>query len=155
VPPPAWWADEMLGRLARYLRMVGEDTAYETGLDDEEVLRRATEERRVLITRDRLLAQRAPGSVLLSHVLIDEQWRELRGRFPTLPNAPRMLRCTLCNGRLRPSPRDNPIPPFGGPDSRPTGPVSRCETCGHVYWEGSHTESVRQRLARWSAEPSR
>jgi uncharacterized protein len=144
----------MLGRLARYLRMVGLDTAYETGLDDEEVLRRSTAEGRFVITRDRGLALRARGSVLIIGVQIEQQWRELKGRFPALPEAPRFERCTLCNGRLlelsgtdRGS-RDPAVPDRIWQSGQS---LYRCETCAHVYWEGSHTDSVRRRLARWSA----
>ncbi|HXQ48272.1 MAG TPA: Mut7-C RNAse domain-containing protein [Thermoplasmata archaeon] len=153
VLPPAWWADEMLGRLARYLRIVGLDTAYVRGIDDDEILRRSIDERRVLITRDRELAHRAPRSVLLSTVHIQDQWRELRTRFPGLPNEPRFERCTVCNGRLL------AVPPSGSAASIPAvpprvlashEPLFRCATCGHLYWEGSHTASVRRRLTEWS-----
>src|SRR5580658_184832 len=63
--PARWWADEMLGRLARYLRMVGLDTAYVPGLTDDEVVRRAGAEGRTLLTRDRQLARRVPGAFLV------------------------------------------------------------------------------------------
>ncbi len=155
--PSSWWADEMLGRLARYLRIVGLDTAYVPGLDDDEVLRRSLVEGRVLITRDRALAQRARGSVRLSGVQIEDQWRELGAIFPTLPSEPKFERCTLCNGRLlalaateRPG-RDATVPERVWESGQP---LFRCEVCGHVYWEGSHTESVRRRLSEWSRERS-
>ncbi len=152
--PESWWADEMLGRLARYLRMTGLDTAYATGLRDEEVAARARAEGRVLLTRDRALAARVPGAVLLTQLGIAGQWRELKRRFPDLPTEPRCVRCTLCNGPLRPDPEE--LPPDRSTDTGPgpkSGPcIYRCATCGHEYWEGSHTESVRRRLRDWSAD---
>lgn len=155
VLPSAWWADEMLGRLARYLRIVGLDTAYLPGIDDDEVLRRSREEHRVLLTRDRGLAHRAVDSVLLVNVRIEDQWRELRVLFPALPNGPRFERCTVCNGRLlavdaaERAERGTHLPE----QVRSSGaPLFRCGACGHTYWEGSHTASVRRRLARWCEE---
>ncbi|MCI4373495.1 MAG: Mut7-C RNAse domain-containing protein, partial [Thermoplasmata archaeon] len=140
--PSAWWADEMLGRLARYLRIVGLDTAYVPGLDDDEILRRSSAEGRVLLTRDRALAHRTPGSALLHGVRIEDQWLEMRTRFPTLPNEPRFDRCTQCNGPLSEVPAaDVPTEDPRVPDDVAGSgrPVFRCESCGHFYWEGSHT----------------
>jgi uncharacterized protein len=151
--PRAWWADEMLGRLARYLRIVGLDTAYRPGIDDDEVLRGVISEGRILITRDRGLAHRARGAVLLSSVRIEDQWRELRSHYPSLPSEPRFARCTLCNGRLTGIERTEPGEARGGVPERvgKSGvPLFRCDACGHVYWEGSHTASVRRHLAEWS-----
>jgi uncharacterized protein with PIN domain len=154
VQPSAWWADEMLGRLARYLRIVGMDTAYRTGLDDEELLRCAATEHRTVITRDRGLARRADGAVLLASVAIEDQWRELHARFPQIPTEPRFERCTLCNGPLGPlSPEDTLATVSAVPARvRDSGTsLYRCASCGHVYWEGSHTASVRRRLALWTS----
>ena len=157
VVPSGWWADEMLGRLARYLRIVGLDTAYVPGLDDEELLRRSRGERRVLITRDRALARRAEGSILLTQMQLEGQWREMRARFPRLPCEPRFERCTVCNGRLAPL-TDPERASLGEEVPRPvrvsTVTLFRCGTCGHIYWEGSHTASVRRRLLAWSLESS-
>jgi uncharacterized protein len=153
VLPATWWADEMLGRLARYLRIVGLDTAYRPGVDDDELLRGSIAEGRILITRDRGLAHRAPGAVLLSSVRIEDQWRELRSHYPSLPGEPRFTRCTVCNGRLIGIERTEKGEAAGGVPERVWSsgePLFRCDTCGHVYWEGSHTASVRRRLAEWS-----
>jgi uncharacterized protein with PIN domain len=153
--PDHWWADEMLGRLARYLRMVGLDTTYQLGLSDDEVLRRSQAEGRTLLTRDRALARYAPGSVLLMRPLIEDQWHELQRRFPLWPNEPRFVRCTLCNGRLKEVPADVEVTPLSEVprDVLSSGRlVYQCPDCRHHYWEGSHTESMRRRLSRWSVE---
>jgi uncharacterized protein with PIN domain len=147
----------MLGRLARYLRMVGLDTAYVTGLGDDEVAVRARGEGRLLVTRDRLLAQRVPGAILLVAASIEGQWRELRRRYPALPNVPRFERCTLCNGVLSatlPSTVDPISSPVPSRILESGTALFRCAQCGHIYWEGSHVESMRHRLARWDSEGS-
>jgi uncharacterized protein len=151
-----WIADEMVGRLARYLRFVGYDTEYARGATDDEIAARARAEGRVVLTRDRLLARRSPGAILLTSTGIEGQWREMRASVPDLATEPRFARCTECNGPLAPDsgarrgPGDDRMPP----EVRSGGqPRFRCARCGHLYWEGTHSRAVRERLARWSAPP--
>jgi hypothetical protein len=157
VSSPRWLADEMVGRLARYLRFVGCDTAYAQGLSDDEILDRARAEDRVILTRDRRLAARAERALLLGSPDLAEQWRAVHAAFPDLPTEVRFERCTECNGRLEPT----VAPP---PQDRTEGvpwdrvdrglPLFRCASCGHLYWEGSHTAEIRTRLASWTEGPS-
>lgn len=55
-PPPRFLCDVMLGRLARWLRALGHNAAYDHAADDPALLRRAARERRTLVTRDTQLA---------------------------------------------------------------------------------------------------
>ncbi len=147
---PRLLADEMLGRLARYLRMLGCDVVWGTGATDAELLRRSSSEARRLLTRDRALAARSPGSILLREVRIDRQIREVAAALPELPRAPRFLRCTVCNGRLSGPPDPRSAVGEGADPAAP--PIWSCGACGHRYWEGSHTARVRRDVARWLSE---
>jgi uncharacterized protein len=154
VSGPRWIADEMVGHLARYLRFVGCDTEYVRGLADDEIVVRASAERRVLVTRDRALARRVPGAILLTSLAVEGQWRELRSACPELPTEVRFERCTECNGALRPAtPAERADEGAGLPPAVRAGasPLYRCEACGHAYWDGTHSRDVRERLRRWSA----
>lgn len=155
--PSRWLADAMVGRLARYLRFVGLDTEYARGLSDDEILEQLRTERRVLVTRDRALAQRSPGSVLLSSPRLADQWRELRRARPDLPTEVRFDRCTECNGVLRSVDLARSTWPEQVPRERVARglPVYECATCGHLYWEGSHTARIRAQFAAWANEESR
>jgi uncharacterized protein len=152
--PPRWLADEMLGRLARYLRFVGCDTAYLQGLADDELLERARREGRVLLTRDRELASRSRDALLIESPRVADQWRAVRRAWPEVPTVPSFDRCSVCNGPL-----SRAEPPRGG-EARGLPPSVRdgsaalfsCESCGHLYWEGSHTRTIRERIAAWEAE---
>ncbi len=153
--PPRWIADEMVGRLARYLRFVGCDTLYARGWSDEEIVTRARAEDRVVLTRDRALAARATRAFLLTSVTLSEQWKAVRAAFPSVPSEPRFERCSECNGPLGPyepsptDPRANRVPW----ERVERGlALYRCAGCGHLYWEGSHTANVRARLASWSPQ---
>jgi len=160
VGSPRWLADEMVGRLARYLRFAGCDTVYVRGLTDEEILDEARREDRVILTRDRRLAGRAPRSLLLTSPFIADQWREVRAAYPGIPSTVTFDRCTECNGSLvRVPPSSPPSGPSVPVDGVPWDRVAlglelyRCSACNHYYWEGSHTADVRARLARWAQEP--
>ena len=158
VSAPRWLADEMVGRLARYLRFVGCDTAYVRGLSDEEVIDQARAEGRVVLTRDRRLSERADRALLLVSPLIADQWRAVRSAFPSVPNEVRFERCTECNGRIEPiaSPSIDPRAEGVPWDRVATGlALYRCSTCRHYYWEGSHTADIRARIAAWETEGRR
>ncbi len=143
----------MLGRLARYLRFVGCDTEYGRGLSDDQLLRSAEEGDRVILTRDRGLALRSPRVFLIDSTAISEQFRAVRARWPETPAEPRFERCTECNGVLAPyrlgthPERETSVPRREG---RTVGNVFACGSCGHLYWEGSHTARVRERLRAWA-----
>lgn len=142
----------MLGRLARYLRFLGCDTAWERGLGDDEIVRRAADEGRVVITRDRGLAARSAGAILLRSPHVGEQLGELAAAWPALPRQVTFDRCSECNGTLRPwaPPAEGPWPD-GVPRERIAGglAVFECPNCGRRYWEGSHTTAIRRSLATW------
>jgi uncharacterized protein len=158
VDEPRWLVDEMLGRLARYLRFLGYDTEYVRGTPDSEIVRRAGAEGRQVLTRDRLLATRCPGAILLTRTDITGQFTELGKAVPGLRRVVRFDRCSLCNGPLRPVEKipHSGRPSRGIPPEVRSGqvPLYSCIRCGHLYWDGSHTRSVRTRIARWLDEAS-
>jgi uncharacterized protein len=152
---PRWLADEMVGRLARYLRFAGCDTVYARGLGDAEILEKARVEDRIIVTRDRALAARAPRSLLLTSPYLADQWRAVRAAHPEVPSEVSFVRCTECNGVLDPyAPTLGTAPAPGIPWDRVGRglPLYRCSECGHIYWEGTHTARIRTQLARWAEE---
>jgi uncharacterized protein with PIN domain len=141
-----WLVDEMLGRFARFLRILGYDTEYVQGLADDAIHERAREEGRTLLTRDGALAARTPHAIVLISTDLRGQLLELWTHRPTLGRTPRFTRCTICNGPLRPLEGDR-AKAVGVPEhireTAAPGSLYRCERCGQPYWEGSHTEKIR------------
>ena len=151
--PPRWLADEMLGRLARYLRFVGCDTLYVRDVSDDEIVARAGAEGRVVLTRDRELARRAPGAFWVASPHLPDQWRAVRAAWPDVPAELSYERCPICNGTLgRYAPGTDPVREAGLPTERVRAglEVWACSACGQLYWEGSHAAHIRARLAAWS-----
>lgn len=142
-------ADSMLGGLARWLRALGYDTTWEAEIADAGLVRRAVEEGRVIVTRDGGLAAEwwMDGLLLVARDAPLDQLGEVARAFP-LSLDRLFTRCTRCNTPLEPVAFDEV------PDSIPpavlavTGAFSRCPSCRHVYWEGSHTRRMRAEAAR-------
>lgn len=147
--PSRFFADAMLGKLARWLRVLGLDTAYDAEIDDHALTERADAEGRVLLTRDRHLVEhlRPRRSVLIRSDVPLDQLRQVVRACDLGPPAELFTRCPVCNGALRPATiaeREALVPER----SRDLpGPVRRCPRCLRVYWLGSHTERMRRTLA--------
>ena len=96
---PRLIADAMLGKLARWLRVLGYDTLYMQG-DDHFIAARARAEGRVLLTRDTELAHRKGLSAIYikSQVLQDQLTQVVQHLDPPVQDTP--SRCMKCNGSL-------------------------------------------------------
>lgn len=146
--------DEMLHGLARWLRAAGHDTLVaEGGLADPLLLGRAAVESRVLLTRDRHLAEQARPPVRVfvpGGADLDEIAGELRATLALDWVAAPFTRCLVDNAPLvaaGPAAIER-VPP----SSRPLATaLTTCPECGRLYWPGSHFRRMRARLERWAA----
>ncbi|HLH32791.1 MAG TPA: Mut7-C RNAse domain-containing protein [Terriglobia bacterium] len=140
-------ADVMLGKLARWLRILGFDTAYSNKYDDDEVIRIANAENRVILTRDRGLAARRMHArcVLISSDHYPQQVREVLKIF-SLTEFDTFSRCIECNTPLRNVNKEEVferVPPFVYLTQER---FASCPSCNRVYWRGTHTTSILTRL---------
>ena len=147
---PRFLCDAMLGRLARWLRVLGYDTHYERDIADARALGLCQRQGRILLTRDRGLAQRARGieRLLVESEHLDEQLAAVVGALGLDLSRPRLTRCLLCNRRTRrvkPEAVAELVPPYVR--SR-TKEFTRCPVCGRVFWPGSHRARIEARLSR-------
>ena len=145
-------ADGMLGRLAKWLRLLGYDTAYDNAATDLELARRARAEGRVLLTRDHeLAARRGLRTLLIRSQVLEEQIREVRASLG-LPPQPALSRCAVCNSVLDPvSPTQvaQRVPPYV---LRTQTEFRRCPGCGRVYWPGSHLQAMRAQVDEFTPQ---
>ena len=151
-PAPLFIADAMLGSLARWLRMLGFDVAYEAHIPDAYLVRRALEQHRVLLTRDRKLAQEwtVPQLYVVKAERTLAQVAEVLERFDLAAAARPFSRCSLCNAPLRAATGQEiaaKVPPY----VRSTTDTFRtCPVCGRVYWRGTHTGNMLRALERFA-----
>jgi len=132
----------MLGSLAKWLRIAGQDAPYaaDLGLGDDKMLEVAEEEKRVLVTRDVELASRAEDAVLLHSKELDEQL-VATAKATGIALKPRMERCSLCNGELVEA--QDPDAEYVPEDA---DDLMVCTECGQFYWKGSHWDRIEERF---------
>lgn len=140
---PRLFADCMLGRLARWLRALGVDTQYERGIEDDALLRRCDEEKRLLLTRDIGLAER---DTTVSILLIEsdsprEQLSQVMQHLGIDIREDRLFsRCTHCNCAVEELSRQEAkgrVPPFV---YKTNERFSFCPNCDKIYWGGTHKD---------------
>ena len=131
-------ADNMLGRLATWLRLLGYDTAYLPAADDHALARVARAEDRILLTRDVELTRRRG----VRHVLIESEKvaDQLKQVFHALGLSARhaFSRCAECNLPLDPASKEtvrSQVPPYVFQTQEH---FLRCPRCQRVYWRGTH-----------------
>ena len=139
-------ADAMLGRLAKWLRMLGYDTAYFPQLEDHDLVRMARAEGRMLLTRDRELTKRKGlRCLLIENDRFEEQMRQLL-RDLDLNTDSSFSRCARCNTVLRSVSKEEvkeQVPPY---ILRQHVYFRLCPQCDKVYWRGTHWQRMRQRI---------
>lgn len=140
----------MLGRLARWLRVLGYDTWYDITVADPVLVELAAREDRVLLTRDRhLLNELKPARA--HEVRQDDPLQQLHALVLALQlTPPRELftRCLLDNTPLEEMPAGEAQPLLPEGVRGIPGPVRRCPACGRLYWDGSHVRRMRAALER-------
>jgi uncharacterized protein len=133
----------MLGRLATWLRILGHDAEYFRG-EDEDLIRRAWDEGRILLTRDtRLLRRRRlPPHLFIQSDHVAEQLRQVVATLGLNPGAPLGHRCLRCNVILEPRAKPEVlglVPEFVWSHHQD---FWSCPRCQRIYWAGTH----RQRM---------
>ncbi|MFE2722493.1 Mut7-C RNAse domain-containing protein [Kitasatospora sp. NPDC059327] len=146
--PPRFLLDVHLGTLARRLRLLGIDAAYENpDIGDAALAARSAAERRVLLSRDRGLLRRRElwaGAYVYSHRPA-EQLRDVLSRFAP-PLAP-WSRCTTCNGTLRDVAKTSVRDQLRDGTERSYDAFAQCVDCGQAYWRGAHHASLEAIVA--------
>jgi len=142
--------DNHLGRLAAYLRMLGFDTIYRNDLQDEELAQIASQQERVLLTRDRRLLMRRVikyGYCLRSLDSV-EQVSEVLFRYDLFERVSPFQRCLRCNTPLEPVSKAAVLDRLEPLTRLYYDEFHRCPACGQVYWKGSHYERMQTIIER-------
>jgi len=137
--------DVHLGKLAKYLRMFGFDTLYDNDLDDDEIIRIALSEKRIILTRDVGILKN--GSVTHGYWVrsknTKEQFREVMERFDLKDSVKPFSRCMKCNGLIEPVTKESVVDLLPPRTRAFYDEFYRCRSCGNIYWKGSHYEKMR------------
>jgi uncharacterized protein with PIN domain len=147
-------ADAMLGRLAKWLRILGYDTAYLADTDDFAVMRLARAEGRLVLTRDHALAgRRGVRALLVESEVLEEQLRQVRAVVGPPPGAP-FSRCPVCNQPLVEAAPELVAARLPRYVQRAHTRFSLCVACDQLYWPGSHWQRMQALIAELGECPN-
>jgi uncharacterized protein with PIN domain len=140
--------DVHLGKLARYLRMLGFDTLYQNNYSDPEIIDISLKEKRIILTRD--LGILKNGSVTHGYWLRSqkpkEQLEEVIKRFDLSSNIRPLNRCINCNGSIVIVEKQKIADQLKPKTIRYFDEFFQCTNCRKVYWEGSHYHRMVKRI---------
>lgn len=146
--------DVHLGRLARYLRMLGFDATYARSRDDQRIIDHALAERRIILTRDRGLLKHSRvthGYWLRSEQPLD-QVREVLRAFDLSGQTRPFTRCMDCNGRIARVAKKRVGDGVDPAILHRFDTFWQCRDCGKYYWRGSHYLRMLSLVERLSGE---
>jgi len=147
---PRFVVDKTLGRLARWLRIVGCDVLYGSNFSGRGLLTAARREGRIVLTRNRRLARHEvePPLLVVSDDRFREQLRQVIAAFGIDPTAALFRRCVDCNAELAEVDREevkDEVPEFVLATQKQ---FRRCPRCRHVFWDATHVARIRRELER-------
>ena len=136
-------ADKMLGRLARWLRIIGQDVTYGPELSGARLMRAARREGRVILTRERGIDRKRPPPYLLIHSdRFREQLKQVVEAFHIDPVKDAFIRCVECNTPFEPIAKpdvEGKVPPYVFTTQEK---FSFCRKCRRIYWPATHQEKM-------------
>lgn len=149
---PRFVVDVNVGRLAKWLRVMGYDTVFPKENGDNQLVRIALKEDRVLVTRDAGIALRRAARIgQMTVALIKKD--DLRSQLGQLVRdlglnlSSGFSRCVLCNEPLRPIDKGDVaerLPPYV---LLTQSKFLECQLCRRVYWPGTHWTNMMSELS--------
>ncbi len=145
-------ADHNVGKLARWLRIMGYDTLFFNGSDDSNMVAAALAEHRVVLTRDtgimkrRLVTSGRLQATLIQSENLKEQLRQVTNTFKLDPQPSFFTLCIECNQPLIERSKEevkDRVPPY---IFQTQGQFMECLNCRRIYWRGTHWQAMTREL---------
>jgi uncharacterized protein with PIN domain len=147
---PRFICDAHLGRLARYLRMLGFDTAYSNRISPEEIIEVSKREGRIILSKNIRLTR---GEMISRAFWVRsddplEQLRELVNKLDLSSLFDTLTRCLECNHKISPIEKSNIIDRLQPNTAKYYEEFYLCPSCNKIYWKGSHYEHMMEFIER-------
>ena len=143
-------ADSMLGKLAKWLRIMGYDTHYQS-FYKKEAIGPLVQDGRALLSRHKMTMARYPGALLILSDHVEGQLHEIRNGFQLEPDRLRWFtRCLICNVLLKKTQVEHlrlNVPDYVLYEN--LAQIRFCPSCGRHFWPGSHRERMIRQLENW------
>lgn len=136
--------DVHLGKLARYLRMLGFDAAYDRGWEDDAIIDLSLRQHRVILTRDLgiLKQSRVTHGYWLRHSEPQRQLREILLALDLFGLLKPFTRCMECNGAIDPVEKASVRARIDPDIFQRFQEFWQCQDCRKIYWRGSHYQHM-------------
>lgn len=139
--------DSMLGKLARWLRLLGYDCNYFRDIEDRKLLELSRTDDRILVTRDQGLVQKAQKKELkvqqITGVILLDQLKEVVQRWNLgIDIIPDKARCSTCNGTVKLVKKICVQGKVHEGTFVNHNKFWECTECGKIYWKGAHWEHI-------------
>ncbi|MFC1693762.1 Mut7-C RNAse domain-containing protein [Candidatus Latescibacterota bacterium] len=147
---PKFILDVHLGRLSKYLRMLGFDTLYESNYDDSTIIKTAREQKQTILTRDVVLLKNnevTHGYWIRSQNSFD-QAIEVIIYFDLFSSIKPFSRCILCNGIIQSITKESVLHLLKPNTQHYYDEFFQCMSCKKVYWKGSHYERMERLIEK-------
>jgi uncharacterized protein with PIN domain len=138
----------MLGKLAKWLKILGFDALFFSRIEDDELLAIAGREGRILLTKDTGLIQKAKHAETL--FLESEEWQEqvpqVLEHFELWEKVNPHTRCIDCNMKLKNLPKKNAKNLVSSFVFEHADAFALCPNCGRVFWRGTHFKDMEAQI---------
>lgn len=135
--------DFMLGRLARWMRLLGLNTLYYNNPDDPSILHKALKEGRTILTRSKEL-ERLENVVIIKSENLDEQLKQIK---EIIKIKTPLCRCPECNTPLSTVDKEEirgKVPKY---IYKIHNDFKRCPNCNRIYWKGTHYKEIKRKIS--------
>lgn len=140
--------DTHLGKLAKYLRMLGFDTLYRNDFKDDEIIKISCREHRIILTRDKLLlrSDKITHGYYVRAIEKHEQLREIVSKFDLTNKFKSFTRCMTCNSILIQVEKEAVLDKIDKETAKVFNKFFYCQNCDKVFWEGSHFKRMEKTI---------
>lgn len=141
---PKFIADVHLGRLTRYLRMLGFDVLYKNNFDDDEIVMIALNEKRAILTKDRGVLKRneVTHGYWVRSSKVEEQVKEILKRFDLTNVIKEFSRCIECNDLVKPVKKEKTVNQLPLKVAKTQNEFYECPSCNKIFWKGTHYQRM-------------
>ena len=144
-------ADGMLGKLTRWLRMLGQDVLYSVQFDDSQLLEFAKNEKWVLLTKDFGLYKRAISRGMDAYYVEGKTESESLAEVAKRYGLSLMIdmdksHCPVCNTKLKQTPKEQLQNELKKNTFTYYDKFWKCTNCRQIYWQGAHWKQINNTL---------
>ena len=152
---PKFVVDNNVGKLAKWLRMMGYDTVFFNGSNDSRMVAIARAENRVILTRDteimkrRLVTSGRLRAILITSDKVEQQIKQVKEALNLEPKFRPFSLCLECNQPLGERSKEQVKERVPAYVFKTHDQYMECPTCHRVYWRGTHWQAMTLRLDRF------